>query len=63
MGEDTEVGPPEGCPSCGERHADRLVWQEDDSIICQSCGCRYRLEPPDEESIWTGMCWSPLKGA
>jgi hypothetical protein len=47
MGEHNDVGPAEECPSCGECDADRLVWQDDESIICQSCGRRYRLEPPD----------------
>ena len=30
------------CPKCGERDADRLVWQDDDTVRCQTCGTLYR---------------------
>lgn len=29
------------CPDCGERRQDNLVWNEDDTITCQTCGCVY----------------------
>jgi hypothetical protein len=41
-----QVEPQDGCPRCGERDADRLVWQNDDEIRCQTCGALYRpLDP------------------
>lgn len=31
-----------GCPSCGEREMDSLVWDEDgETITCSSCGVGY----------------------
>ena len=30
------------CPGCGERRADRLVWQDDDSVLCTTCGKTYQ---------------------
>jgi hypothetical protein len=38
-----EVAPECACPECGERHVDRLVW-EDDLVRCASCGITF--EPP-----------------
>ncbi len=33
----------EACPNCGERNADRLVWQDDDETVrCAACGTTYR---------------------
>lgn len=33
------VAPTEACPNCGERNADRLVWQDDDETVkCAGCG-------------------------
>ena len=33
----------EACPNCGERNADRLVWQDDDETVrCAGCGTTYR---------------------
>jgi len=39
-----------GCPKCGERRHDWLVWDEDEVIHCQTCGHAYDPEdrPPDE---------------
>lgn len=37
------------CPSCGERDADRLAINEDDSVVCATCGRRYQL-PGGEEA-------------
>lgn len=32
-----------GCRACGERDADRLVWQADDELVrCATCGALYR---------------------
>ena len=31
------------CPSCGERRADALSINEDDSVLCATCGRRYQL--------------------
>ena len=32
-----------GCPDCGERRIDFLVWQDDEETVeCQSCGHRYQ---------------------
>ena len=37
------VAPTEACPNCGERNADRLVWQDDDETVrCAGCGTTYR---------------------
>jgi predicted RNA-binding Zn-ribbon protein involved in translation (DUF1610 family) len=35
-----EVAPECACPECGERHIDRLVWQ-DDLVRCTSCGITF----------------------
>jgi rubredoxin len=35
-----EVAPDCACPECGERHVDRLVW-EDDLVRCASCGITF----------------------
>jgi len=32
------VGP---CPGCGEAHPDQLHWQDDERILCASCGLEY----------------------
>ena len=40
--DDNLVEPEDGCPTCGELHADKLVWQEDEQVRCQSCGTVYR---------------------
>jgi hypothetical protein len=31
-----------GCPNCGERRTDRLVWDEDEVVHCARCGANYR---------------------
>ena len=31
----------DACPMCGERHADRLVWIDDDRVRCQNCKAEY----------------------
>jgi rubredoxin len=38
-----------GCPQCGERRHDWLVWGEDEVLRCQTCGHAYDPEnrPPD----------------
>jgi len=33
-----------GCPGCGERREDELVWIDDDVVECQSCGAHYDPE-------------------
>lgn len=44
--EPEEVAEPDGCPNCGERHPDRLIWSEEgDSIACHSCGTTYSIQP------------------
>jgi hypothetical protein len=36
---DDELVPPElGCPVCGERRMDFLVWQDDEWLFCATCG-------------------------
>jgi hypothetical protein len=30
------------CANCGERRADRLVWDDDDVVRCTACGATYR---------------------
>lgn len=47
------VSPGFGCPKCGERDADELVWQDDhETVRCARCGTRYRpnLETDDAET-------------
>jgi len=40
------VAPGDGCPECGERDADALVWNEDGTAVdCRSCGATYH--PPE----------------
>ena len=42
---DTDVPKAAGCPQCGERCLDRLVWQDDgETVRCSTCGKQY--EPP-----------------
>lgn len=40
---------PEGaeCPVCGEERVDWLVWLDDETVKCQTCGCEYN---PFEEA-------------
>ena len=42
------VLPDAGCPQCGERDVDRLVWLDDESVQCSRCGTTYRPDgdPP-----------------
>jgi len=40
--EPDSVDAPLGCPQCGERRMDYLVWQSDyETIKCESCGQLY----------------------
>jgi len=39
---DDEVTEADACPGCGERNADKLVWQRDDEVRCATCGKTYR---------------------
>ncbi len=32
---------PNGCPECGEARVDYLVWQNDDTVTCTTCGHEY----------------------
>ena len=36
------VAPGDGCPDCGERDADLLVWLDDERVECQACRAIYR---------------------
>ncbi len=52
---DDRVPEEDGCPKCGERHPDRLMWDEEGvSVTCLECGTTYRLgeskEGGDESS-------------
>jgi len=43
-----DVSPDFACPTCGERDADQLVWQDDATVRCARCGTEYQpLENPD----------------
>lgn len=33
--------PRDGCPDCGNRNKDELVWDDDDRLTCAVCGCEY----------------------
>ncbi len=37
----------EACPSCGNRIMDRLVWREDEQVVCTSCNSTYT--PPQHD--------------
>lgn len=48
----SDVPPGCGCPRCGERDADRLVWQDDfETVRCASCEHLYE---PDAEYGYDG---------
>lgn len=34
-----------GCPTCGERESDELIWQDDETVRCANCGTIY--QPPE----------------
>lgn len=44
-----EIDPPDtqlvdtqfSCPGCGERRQDRLVWQDDETVLCNECGMNF----------------------
>jgi hypothetical protein len=38
------VAPEAACPNCDERDADKLVWQEDETVRCDACGTTYEPE-------------------
>ncbi|MFG0243290.1 MAG: hypothetical protein ACF8R9_10950 [Phycisphaerales bacterium JB054] len=46
---DNMVAPEHACPLCGERDADRLVWQDDERVECQMCGTVYAPGRRDDE--------------
>ena len=39
----------DGCPSCGERDVDRLVWHDDDTHV--RCDCGRDFVPGDETAV------------
>lgn len=41
-GAGNDVAPEDRCPKCGERDADRLAWEDEQSVRCQTCGGLYR---------------------
>jgi len=38
---DDEVAEGNACPRCGERNQDNLVWQDDETVKCTTCGNQY----------------------
>ena len=49
---DNLVAPEDACPLCGERDADRLVWQDaprENRVECQMCGTAYEPGRRDHE--------------
>lgn len=38
---DTHVAPRYACPGCGERCADELHWQDDETVVCAKCGMSF----------------------
>lgn len=36
------------CPQCSERRADCLVWEDDLTVRCSTCGTTYR---PGDQSV------------
>ena len=44
---DPPVANPIACPNCGERNADRLVWQPDGEMVrCAGCGTTFQPAAP-----------------
>ena len=42
--ESTEyVSEEKGCPKCGERDMDELMWLDDERVECQTCGNVYEV--------------------
>jgi len=42
MDETNLVHPDDGCPRCGERDVDHLVWNDDGATVtCRTCGIEY----------------------
>ena len=37
----SEVGPNYACPGCGERRADQLHLQGDETVLCAKCGMTF----------------------
>ena len=50
---DSVVSEDAACPSCGERRMDELEINEDDSVLCATCGRRYQL-PGREKGTHAG---------
>jgi rubredoxin len=48
--DDDRVLSPFGCPQCGERRSDYLVWTEDESVRCATCGTVYSPDGPSPEA-------------
>ena len=46
---DNLVLPVHGCPLCGERDCDRLVWIDDDRVECTMCGSVYAPGGDDDD--------------
>ncbi len=46
-GSTNDVEGADGCPGCGETCADKLAWQDDERVKCESCGTVYRPQPED----------------
>jgi len=38
---DDEVAEANACPRCGERNQGNLVWQDDETVKCTTCGKQY----------------------
>ncbi|MBM4020578.1 MAG: hypothetical protein FJ288_20045 [Planctomycetes bacterium] len=43
---DEMVAQADACPGCGERNVDNLVWQDDQTVKCTTCGKQYM--PPSK---------------
>lgn len=39
----------DGCPSCGQRESDMLVWIDEDRVQCQSCKAIYAPAGPRDD--------------
>jgi hypothetical protein len=44
------------CPGCQERRVDRLSTNEDDSVVCATCGRRYQLSAVERTDIVVCEC-------
>jgi hypothetical protein len=43
------------CPKCGESNIDRLIWTNDETVVCHTCGDTMDMTPEPERCTGCGM--------